>query len=100
MNAEDLTVIRSPAACQIKADCHDLASEVGVPLESVSWMRGLPHTNTPFHLKITVSGINAIREVEFTQDQILGYPTGHTTTEVQEKIRAALESILPDLEEN
>src|SRR5882672_3797409 len=98
MNAEELTVIRSPAACQIKADCRDHASQVGVPLESVSWGRDVVHTSTPFQLTITARGI--MRQITFTQDQILGYPTGQTTTEAQEKIRAALESILPDLEEN
>src|SRR5262245_51603841 len=98
MNAEDLTVIRSPAACQIKVDCHDLASEVGVPLESVYWMQGLPHTNTPFHLKITVRGINAIREVEFTRNHVMEYLTEPTNAEVKGMLCAALESVLPDLD--
>jgi hypothetical protein len=100
MNAEDLRIFDSPEARQIKADCRDLASQRSVPLESVYWTRDVVHTSTPYHLWIKVSSSsNLMRTVEFTQEEIAGYLTGQTTTAVKEKIRVALESVLPDLEE-
>jgi hypothetical protein len=100
MNAEDLSVIQSSAARKIQADCRALASEVGVPLESVSWSRNMVHTSAPFLLNLKVSGISPIRQLEFTQEEIERYPTGQTTTAVKEKMRAQLAAVLPDLEEH
>ena len=94
MNAEDLTLIQSPAARQIKTDYSDLASQAGVMLEYVSWGRDMAHTCMPFHLAIKVSGMSYIREIPFTREQIEGYITGQSKAEVQGKIRADLEDVL------
>jgi hypothetical protein len=99
MNAEDLSIFQLPAARQILADCRALASEVGVPLESVSWGRNMEHNRAPFLLSLDVSGISHTRKLEFTREEIEGYLTGKTTRAVKEKMRVALESFLPDLEE-
>jgi hypothetical protein len=105
MSAEDLSDLRLPGEREIITYCRDLASEVGVPLETVYFLRNLAPTGTPLHLhilnlhiKVRRSG-NLERIVEFTQEEIAGYPLGQTTTAVMEKIRVALESVLPDLEE-
>jgi len=60
-------------------------------------------SQTPYVLGITIKDLSPMRELAFSQADLVGYTTGVSTTKVQDKIQAELEAvrqILREIEED
>jgi hypothetical protein len=104
MNTEDMSVIQSPAARQMKDYCWNLGHQLDLPLERVCWGQDISTAGHPKHeLAIKVKGLSHPRNIEFSREQIEGYVAGLSRAEVQDKIQAELEDVLQtfqDIEED
>src|SRR5438552_19090505 len=94
MSSNHIDVLYSLSATEIKAYCLTLAQDLELTLESIWWGYAEPgHAENPYYLHISITKpFEAVAELWFTREEILGYATGKTKATVQSEIRKDLKA--------
>ena len=95
MDSEEVHVIQSPEAQQIKAYCYTLQRQLELPVMRAHWWVHdvLPRPDAPYILKVNAGPLGS-PWFPFTQYEIAGYLMRISTASVQDRIRMDLKARL------